>query len=602
MNEHFGQPSGSKRFTFGAAALIISGVLHVVALQALPLLPTTGAAARSEELRGPDLLPTMKVEEVRMAELPDEVPYPEPDRFVPEDPNQVADVTRELEQTGTPPDAAPLNDPIEPSAGPKDTLGEVKPAALPEAAPTWQPRQEVLAVTEALYSEEISALPRQFTPDVPRSVNGADLTAPVESVDATKLLRMAEAARNPPPLATGPASLDRIYIPSDIASRSGPGTGAGIPPPGPMPPEDSGPGLLLEETPEEVIDLKPVENLLGIRVFTRLDEDDPNTRYFKTEIYRDGIEALPVLPKHVVFMLDCSESMTNAKLKRFREGLDRSLELLNPSDTFNIITFRDNVETCFPSLQPANATYKARARAFLQNLSARGKTDVYASLQKLAEMRPPDGYPLIALLMTDGRPTMGLMDSSDIIEQFTRDNNARISMFSVGGGQRANKYLLDLVSYRNRGDAIVVPENEGIPAALLEIGRQLRNPVLSRLTYRFTGMDESEVYPRALTHLYLDRPLVIYGKAPASASKIALQVVGNSGTKQHDLVFQVDLTNALKGPETLRLEWAWQKIYKLIGDYTRERTQSALQAIEAFAARHQINVPYAYSVDAPVRY
>ena len=125
MNEHFGQPSGSKRFTFGAAALIISGVLHVVALQALPLLPATGAAARSEELRGPDLLPTMKVEEVRMAELPDEVPYPEPDRFVPEDPNQVADVTRELEQTGTPPDAAPLNDPVEPSAAPKDTLGEV---------------------------------------------------------------------------------------------------------------------------------------------------------------------------------------------------------------------------------------------------------------------------------------------------------------------------------------------------------------------------------------------------------------------------------------------------------------------------------------------
>jgi hypothetical protein len=67
-------------------------------------------------------------------------------------------------------------------------------------------------------------------------------------------------------------------------------------------------------------------------------------------------------------------------------------------------------------------------------------------------------------------------------------------------------------------------------------------------------------------------------------------------------VFQVDLSTAAQGPETLRLEWAWQKIYKLIGDYTRERTQTALQAIEAFAARHQINVPYAYSVDAPVRY
>lgn len=601
MKEQFGQPRGSKRAAFWAAALIVSGVLHVVALQALPLLPV-GSPLQSEVRSDPDLPSVLEVREVRMAELPSEVPYPEPERFVPEDPNRVADVTRELEQTGTPPDAAPLNDPVEPSAAPKDTLGSVKPAALPEAVPAWQARQEILAVTEALYSEEVSALPRQFTPEVPRSVNGADLTAPVEALDPSKLLHMAEAARNPPPLTAGPAALDRMFIPSDVTSSAGAGAGGGIPSPGPMPPLDAGPGALLEEPAAEIVDLKPVEKLLGIRVFTRVDESDPTTQYFKAEIYRDGIEALPVLPKHVVFMLDCSESMTNSKLKRFREGLDRSLDLLNPDDTFNIITFRENVETCFPSLQPANATYKARARAFMQNLSSRGKTDVYASLKKLSEMRPPDGYPLIALLMTDGRPTMGLMDSSDIIEQFTRDNDARISMFSVGGGQRANKYLLDLVSYRNRGDAIVVPDNEGIAAALLEIGRQLRNPVLSRLTYRFTGMDESEVYPRALTHLYLDRPLVIYGKAPAGTRKIALQIVGNSGDKQLDLVFQVDLAEAAHGPQTLRLEWAWQKIYKLIGDYTRDRSQGALQAIEAFATRHQISVPYAYSVDSPVRY
>jgi hypothetical protein len=112
-------------------------------------------------------------------------------------------------------------------------------------------------------------------------------------------------------------------------------------------------------------------------------------------------------------------------------------------------------------------------------------------------------------------------------------------------------------------------------------------------------MDESEVYPRALTHLYLDRPLVIHGMAPSSATRIALQIVGNSGDARHDMVFQVDLAGAPAGKSNLRLEWAWQKMYKMIGDYIKDRTPAQLEAMKRFAQYHGIEVPYTYDPSAP---
>jgi secreted protein with Ig-like and vWFA domain len=41
---------------------------------------------------------------------------------------------------------------------------------------------------------------------------------------------------------------------------------------------------------------------------------------------------------------------------------------------------------------------------------------------------------LIAILLTDGRPTAGTVDSSDIIEHFTAQTKVEYPVFSVGAG------------------------------------------------------------------------------------------------------------------------------------------------------------------------
>jgi len=467
---------------------------------------------------------------------------------------------------------------------------------LLEPPSDWQPYQEIMQVTEARFADDIVVLPRQYRPRRPESPRAPDLVLPSEMPPADLVFR--------PP--AGNASV--------VPSMSTGVPGGGIPGlPGlvmdaPLPPQpqtiDSTPlpdlPELIEERREDVTGMTAVEDLLGIETHSFVDPAHPRYRYFKIQIFRKGIERLPVLPREVFFMLDCSESMTNAKLRQCVDGLNRAIDTLSPMDLFNIMTFREKVETAFPTSQPADIVRKAQGRAYLENLRAYGRTDIFASLQRLRETPSSDGRPLIALLVTDGRPTMGLMDSSDIIENFTQANQSRFSVFTVGGGRRANKYLLDFLGYRNRGGAQVVEENRDIPQAIHALSSELRRPVLADLQARVSGVSGEEIFPRTLTHLYLDRPLVLVGRVPFSETRLGLQIVGTSGTVRHDMVFTVDLREAPRGTDSVRVEWAWQAIFHRIGRFIASRSDADRRAVEEIAREYGISVPYAYSLESPM--
>jgi hypothetical protein len=83
---------------------------------------------------------------------------------------------------------------------------------------------------------------------------------------------------------------------------------------------------------------------------------------------------------------------------------------------------------------------------------------------------------MIAVLMTDGRPTMGAVDSSDIIARFSRQNAGEISVFTVGAGDRVNAFLLDLLGHNNRGGSWILPLREQIPDAVKRAAANCRGP------------------------------------------------------------------------------------------------------------------------------
>ncbi|MBP7829748.1 MAG: VWA domain-containing protein [Kiritimatiellae bacterium] len=575
------RPSG-RHLPAAAAAVLLSLAAHWAAWERAPALPIGTLARVRDEVR----FPSLRLNEVRPT--PTE-PLQRPARFRPEDPGRQADLAAETADW-----AEQVREALPPSpdlsgvklAGESAALAE---PAAPPARERWEPRQEILQVEEQLYAEEISALPRRYAPAAPRVARAPDIVAPAPAEWA------ASAAADAAPAAGSGGTGDWLRQLPDPALAP-----AADLPPGPgLPAAVTEESALMDEKLPEVTELKPVERMLAIEVRTFQPPDEPESGFFELRIRREGETLLPVLPKDVLLIQDCSESMTQAKLNHCKEGLQRWVAQVDPADRFDLLSFRDTTERLFGTWTPLTTVNRSIAAGYIERLVARGRTDVYASLEQVLALEKDAARPVVAVLVTDGRPTMGMVDSSDIIEAFTRASAGSVSMFCVGGGARVNRFLLDLLGYKNRGDSLVVEDSRNIPDAVQELARQVSRPVLTDLSYRFSGVPEEDVFPRTLTHLYLDRPLVIYGRYPAGTPRVVFQIVGQARGQRADLVFEWDWTQVQPGDESLRTTWAWQRIYHLIGEHVREPSQETLNAIHALANRYGLIVPY--GTDIPTR-
>jgi hypothetical protein len=462
------------------------------------------------------------------------------------------------------------------------TRNLTEPAGLPDRKP-WEPRQEILSIENRIVADKEAALPRKIIPRIERIAQAPDI---VESAGRDDLLAGAGLTN-----AAGTAPGGRGPAP---AGRTPTGGGAAAQSPVRVDEPRSPTGRdMFEERASEVAPARPIEKLLKTKLVTYTTAKDPGYGYFRLEIQRAGEEVLPVIPKDVVLVQDSSASMSDLRLHFCQDGLKRCLRALGPRDRFNVATFRERSETCFPDWAENNAENVRRAEGFIDRIAAGGNTDIYASLSKLVELSAKSGRPVIVLVVSDGFATTGLVESSDVIGQFTKLNDGRLSVFSLGTMRSANSYLLDLLTYCNRGDSSIAAGGRwGIPESMEQLAKQIGRPVLTAVGFRFAATSGCEVYPVQASNLYLDRPLVLYGRYPRNLERILFQAVGQAGDKACDMIFDLPLRGASAGDEELRTDWATQKIYYLIGRYARQPLASTMEDLDATAKSYRLRIPY----------
>jgi len=350
---------------------------------------------------------------------------------------------------------------------------------------------------------------------------------------------------------------------------------------------------LLSEKPEDVSPHRPLENFLKTKIAIHAPRRG-DYAYFRLEVSRVGDDVLPVIPKDIIFLQDCSASMSEQRLYFCRKGLTELLGMLAPDDRFNVVKFRDNAEFCFQDWADNNKTNRDRATTFIASMRSEGATDIFTSMRPVLELETLPGRPVVAILITDGRATTGIVDASDIIGRFSAANDGKVSIFSFGTLPTANQYLLDLISYCNRGDARLTRGGRwGIAESLNDLMREVAHPVLTDVGFVFPSRADVYVYPVQTMNLYRDRPLILYGRMPKSASHLTFQAKGNAGAATGDMVFHVDLAaETAKGDDEIEATWARQKIYHLMGRYTQTEDPDVLQEIKQTARRYRIKIPH----------
>lgn len=345
---------------------------------------------------------------------------------------------------------------------------------------------------------------------------------------------------------------------------------------------------LRAENPYEFID-----DLVDIHVESYIPPGN-GQGYFRLRIAPKKDGAVQILPKDVTFVVDASSSIAQRKLDEVVAGVKRSIELLRPDDRFNVIVFRDSPKQFQPEHVNATQENKAAAMQFLSGLESFGQTDVFAAVRPVLEVPTREGIPGMTFVITDGRPTTGLRDGRLIINNLTEENRERKPIYAYSGGKTVNRYLLDLLAYRNKGESFVSEEIDAMDKDLPAFFLQLNDPLLTDLRADYGSIAEENVFPKELPDFFRGRAVTVYGRFdPKKEGELVMRLVGRAGAAQKELVFKADLAEARTGDAEIARNWAFRKVYHLIGEMVRAgETPELIAQLRDLCRQYNIRTVY----------
>jgi len=242
------------------------------------------------------------------------------------------------------------------------------------------------------------------------------------------------------------------------------------------------------------------------------------------------------------FLLDRSGSMVGEPFREATRALNRALDRLRPSDTFNVCAFDHRQSYYQPMLCPANTENLNNCKTWISTyVPERGGTTLDAPINAaLDQLEQTDLLPFIVLI-TDG----AVHNEREICEKLERDKKMRTRFLTLGIGSFCNWYFLKTLSKLGRGFSDVVVFKEKIYQKMDHLLRMANTPVLTDIEIGLQG-DQIEIYPFPIPDLFIGAPIVVAARFRSNQcpSKIAIRGFNPHG-EQETITTKVETRNDL---------------------------------------------------------
>lgn len=352
------------------------------------------------------------------------------------------------------------------------------------------------------------------------------------------------------------------------------------------------PPLYITPDEEKINRYVSLDQFLSVELYVYHVPNDPRGYFMVRITPNEKSRQLPAMNKDIVLVLDASASMGGRTLSLLRTGLKLCLSKLHGGDLFNVVGFKRNVLQFRRGLVPATAANVNEAVDFVDGLEHSGRTDIYRSLEPISQLARGGDHPFVLLLFSDGRPTVGVVDSRAIINDLTANVKRNTSVFAFGAGGRVNRYLLDLLSYRNKGYVEFSQDYSLMVDQIETMFNSLSDPLLINLSSDYGNVLREDVYPRMLPDLYRNGEVLVFGRY-GRQEKFSLRILGEARGEKKEFVIDLDFPSQDNGPENLPQLWAFRKIYDLIGQMCQEgETPERLEEIHRLSAAYGVKTPY----------
>ena len=297
-------------------------------------------------------------------------------------------------------------------------------------------------------------------------------------------------------------------------------------------------------------------------------------------------------PRQFIFCADISASMIGTRLSQLKQALGAFIDQMQSNDRFNVVTFNADISSFASGLVQADPANKARAKTYVQTLSASGLTNLNgALLTALTMLNNTTGQSQILLISDGQQPTWGETRTDSILANVKRANKMSAAIFTVGIGDEVNKDFLQLVAQQSRATAFFIGESENVTDRSVQIYGVITAPILTNVQIIPQTLVIYDIFPAIVTNLSRGMQSLQVGRyLPPGAGKF--QFRAHNGKTAIDTAVAVDLRNAPDNKYVSRF-WAAQKIQALLKDIERfGQRPELINAVVYLSINYSILSPY----------
>ncbi|MFO0871324.1 MAG: VIT domain-containing protein [Pirellulales bacterium] len=313
-------------------------------------------------------------------------------------------------------------------------------------------------------------------------------------------------------------------------------------------------------------------------------------------------DAAEVLRKNVVIVVDRSGSMSGPKFEQAKGALRFVLNQLREGDLFNIVAYDTEVESYRPELQRFQDETRKSALGFVESLSAGGSTNIDGALRVALAQLTDRSRPNYVIFLTDGLPTAGVTNESQIVAHAQEWNQVRARLFAFGVGYDVNSRLLDKLARNGFGQSEYVRPNEDIEAHVSRLYGRIGAPALTDVKLDFMlpgvaveqGPPINRVYPRQIYDLFAGDQLVVVGRyrIPGAGT---VRITGQIGGQPRTFEFPAQLVDQSPegSPAFIEKLWAVRRVGEIIDQIDLQGSNKELvDELVTLSRQHGILTPY----------
>lgn len=294
-----------------------------------------------------------------------------------------------------------------------------------------------------------------------------------------------------------------------------------------------------------------------------------------------------ITPRDLIFVLDCSGSMSGEPIEKVKEAMRMTIENMHPKDYFQIIKFSNQPESFAEAPVPNTPENVKKALAYIDQIDGNGGTEMLLGVNKaLGYPRNPERRRFV-FFMSDGY----VGNEAEIVAA-VEQNRGDARVFSMGVGSSPNRFLISKIAEAGRGYAVYCRQDEDPKKAVTLFYERIAKPFLMDIEIDWGGLQVAEVFPSEVPDLFAGQPVIIHGRYTKSGQatiKIKGKIAGKPVVQEIPVVFPA----VQNEHDVIATLWARTKIEKLMDDsYNQGETEDIVNAVTELALKYKIMSKY----------